>query len=583
METCKAFVEEHLKTGHIILSKSSQASPFFFIPKKDSTLRSCQDYHYLNSHTIQDAYPLPLIPKLIDNMKDSTIFTKFDIHWGYNNICLREEDQWKAAFITPLGLFEPTIMFFGFCNAPPTFQAFMNHICSDMIAEKWLKVYMDDMGIHTKDDLPLHHERTQRVLQRLREHGLMVKLSKTIFNAPWMEFLGMIIGQGKVEMDGKKLEAIQNWKPPTLVKAVQSFTGFTNFYRKFIPNFLDIIAPLNLLTRKNKPWSWTPLQQRVFDRFKSIFSSTPVLQIPDVLCPFSIMTNASLLTAGAVLLQTDANEDLHPCAYFSRTFTIAQWNYNIYDRELLVVILALEEWWQYLQGTQHLITIITDHKNLSYVKNPCKLSRWQAWWSLFLQDFDIIWQVMPGTKMAPANALSRQDEIDTSLDNIDSAICLEPVVINTLDLALAKHIWTLLHSDPLVLWAIRGLQEGSPLFSRSALADWMFEGGHLYYKGWMYIPPAAHHTLIDSLHSSPVSYTIHLTKPTPTLLQCYSHELWHILTQDLLPDLWTCIRVSSRHPPFWLPPFVLRFSSILATIPMNLRHSSTFRTAGAQP
>ena len=220
METCKAFVKEHLKTGRIIPSKSPQASPFFFVPKKNGTLHPCQDYWYLNSHTIRNTYPLPLILELIDNMKDSTIFTKFDIRWGYNNIHLQEEDQWKAAFITPLELFEPTVMFFGFCNAPPTFQAFMNHICSDMIVEKWLKVYMDDMGIHTKDDLPLHHKRTQRVLQHLRKHGLMVKLSKTIFNAPRMEFLGMIISQGKVEMDGKKLEAIQNWKPPTSVKAV---------------------------------------------------------------------------------------------------------------------------------------------------------------------------------------------------------------------------------------------------------------------------------------------------------------------------------------------------------------------------
>ena len=220
METCKAFVEEHLKMGCILPSKSPQASLFFFVPKKDGTLRPCQDYRYLNSHTIRNTYPLPLIPELINDMKDSTLFTKFDICWGYNNICLREEDQWKATFITPLGLFKPTVMFFGFCNAPPTFQAFMNHICSDMITEKWLKVYMDDMGIHTKDNLPLHHKRTLRVLQCLQEHGLTVKLSKTIFDAPRMGFLGLIIGQGKVEMDGRKLEAIRNWKPPTLVKAV---------------------------------------------------------------------------------------------------------------------------------------------------------------------------------------------------------------------------------------------------------------------------------------------------------------------------------------------------------------------------
>ena len=108
-----------------------------------------------------------------------------------------------------MGLFESTIMFFGFCNATPTFQAFMNHIFADMLAEKWLKIFMNDLGIHTKDDLSLHHERIRWVLQQLQEHGLTVKFSKTIFNTLKMKFLGMIIGQGKVEMEGKKLKAIQ--------------------------------------------------------------------------------------------------------------------------------------------------------------------------------------------------------------------------------------------------------------------------------------------------------------------------------------------------------------------------------------
>ena len=133
METCKSFVKEHLRTGWIVPLKFPQASPFFFVSKKDGTLCPCQDYCYLNSHTVWNAHPLPLIPKLIDDMKESTLFTKFDIHWGYNNIRIKEEDQWKATFITSMGLFEPTVMFFGFCNASPTFQAFMNHIFADML------------------------------------------------------------------------------------------------------------------------------------------------------------------------------------------------------------------------------------------------------------------------------------------------------------------------------------------------------------------------------------------------------------------------------------------------------------------
>ena len=116
------------------------------------------------------------------------------------------------------------------------------------------------------------------------------------------------------------------------------------------------------------------LQQNAFDTLKQIFSSAPVLLIPDITCPFTVMTDTSLLAAGAILMQTDDNGDHHPCAYFSKTFALAKQNYDIYDQELLAIILALDEWRQYLRGTTHPVTIITNHKNLSYIKDPRKLS-----------------------------------------------------------------------------------------------------------------------------------------------------------------------------------------------------------------
>ena len=209
------------------------------------------------------------------------------------------------------------------------------------------------------------------------------------------------------------------------------------------------------------------------------------------------MTDASLLAAGAVLMQADKNSDLHPCAYFSRTFSSAQHNYDIYNRELLAVILALEEWRQYLQGTARPITIVTNHKNLSYIKDPQKLSRRQARWSLFLQKFDLQWQVTPGTKMAPADALSRCDHVDTTQDNQETSICLEPIIIQALDLALAWKIWSSTESDPLVLRALESLKVGSPLFPHSSMDDWHMTNGHLYFKGHMYCD------LKNPFHASP--------------------------------------------------------------------------------
>ena len=133
--------------------------------KKDTdNLRPCQDHRYVNSHTIKDTYPLPLVSDLIDKVKNATTFTKFDVQWGYNNIQIKDGDQWKAVFITHKGLFEPTIMFFSLCNSPTTFQRFMNESFKDMIAEGWLVVYMDDLLISSPDQ-GTNTQRTTRVLQ----------------------------------------------------------------------------------------------------------------------------------------------------------------------------------------------------------------------------------------------------------------------------------------------------------------------------------------------------------------------------------------------------------------------------------
>jgi hypothetical protein len=121
------------------------ASPFFFVGKKDGKLRPCQDYRYLNSRTIKHAYLLPLISKIVDQVKGWTHFTKLDLRSRYNNICIKDGNQWKAAFKMKRGLFEPTIIFFGLCNSLATFQSMMNDIFHDYIDEGWLHIYIDDL------------------------------------------------------------------------------------------------------------------------------------------------------------------------------------------------------------------------------------------------------------------------------------------------------------------------------------------------------------------------------------------------------------------------------------------------------
>ena len=180
MEACKEFIDENLKASKIQKSQLLQASPFFFVQKKDGGLHPCQDYRYLNEHTVKNTYLPPLISTLIDKLKGAKYFSKMDIQWGYN-IRIKEGDEWKAAFTTPFGLYEPLVMFFGQCNSLPTFQAFMDSTFGDIIVEGWLIIYMDDILVFA-ETLEECQEWTKRVLDRMQEEDLHLKLAKCAFD-----------------------------------------------------------------------------------------------------------------------------------------------------------------------------------------------------------------------------------------------------------------------------------------------------------------------------------------------------------------------------------------------------------------
>ena len=179
-------------------------------------------------------------------------------------------------------------------------------------------------------------------------------------------------------MDPVKLKAIHEWPSPKTVKQVQSFLGFGNFYRRFIRDYSTIAKPLTELTKKDKPWEWTPQCEQAFQELKLRFTKEPILQIPDPHAPFQLECDASGVATGAVLRQQDPNGIWHPCAYLSKSFNQAERNYQIYERELLSIIRAFEAWRHFLQGSPHPIEILTDHKNLTYFKSAQKVNRRQA-------------------------------------------------------------------------------------------------------------------------------------------------------------------------------------------------------------
>jgi len=176
-EEVREFVKEHLRKGYIRLSKSSQMAPVFFVGKKDRKKRMVQNYQYLNEWMIKNNYPLPLISDVLENIGTKKLFTKIDLRWRYNNMRIKEDDEWKAAFTMLEGSFEPTVMFFGLTNSPAIFQAMMNELLRDLINMGKVAVFIDNVivGMESKEG---HDELVAEVIKRLEENDLYVKPEK---------------------------------------------------------------------------------------------------------------------------------------------------------------------------------------------------------------------------------------------------------------------------------------------------------------------------------------------------------------------------------------------------------------------
>src|SRR5271155_23155 len=419
------FLKENLETGQIRPSKSPMSSPVFFIKKKDGSLRLVQDYQALNAITVKNKYLLPLISELINKLQGARYFTKLDVGWGFNNVRMKDGDEWKAAFRTNRGLFEPLVMFFGLTNSPATFQTMMNDLLPDLIDQGVVIVYMDDILVFNKT-LEEHRQTVCRVLEIIAENELYLKPKKCEFEKSRIDYLGLIISAGQVEMDPTKVRGVADWPKPKTVKEVQSFLGFINFYRRFIHDFARVARPLHELTRKTVVWNWTSKEQAAFEELKGLVMSTPILVFPREDKPFLLEADASDFATGAVLSQEGSDGKLHPVGYMSQSLSAVERNYEIHDKEMLAIMLGLEEWRHFLEGAKCKFEIITDHKNLEYFRSAQKLNRRQARWSLYLSRFDFTLTHKPGKTMLKVDSLSRRaDHGRGHLDNAD-IVLLQP-------------------------------------------------------------------------------------------------------------------------------------------------------------
>lgn len=371
--------------------------PIVLVKKKDGTRRLCVDYRGLNKQTIKDKYPIPLLEDLLDELGGATYFSKLDLRAGFHQLRMSEADVYKTAFKTHHGHFEYLVMPFGLTNAPCTFQSLMNHVFQD-ISRKFVLVFFDDILVYSRTWEELLEHLTE-VFLILQQQQLYLKLSKCIFGATLIEYLGYFISAKGVSTDPKKIVVIRDWPNPTTQKHLWSFLGLANYYIRFIRGYSSIARPLSQLLKKDG-FSWSPEAEESFSNLKTALFSTPVLALPDFNQPFIVETDASNSGIGAVLMQGK-----HPICFISRSLGPRHQNLSIYEKELMAVVHAVQSWHPYLAHRPFIIK--TDQRRLKYLMEQKITMPFQHMWLSKLMGYNFEIHYKQGKDNVVAYALSR--------------------------------------------------------------------------------------------------------------------------------------------------------------------------------
>jgi len=299
----------------------------------------------------------------------------------------------------------------------------MNEILRDMINEGKVAAFVDDVLVGTEMEEG-HNEIVEEVLKQLEENNLYVKPEKCVWKVRKIGFLGVIIGPNGIEMEKEKVDGVLSWPEPKNAKDIRKFLGLANYYRRFIKDFAQVARPMNILTRKDVKWQWGEEQQKAFDELKRIFTTKPVLVAPDLDKEFRVEADTSNYAIEGVLSMKCSDKLWRPVTFISKSLSNTERNYEIHDKEMLVVVRCLEAWRHFLEGMTMKFEIWMDHKNLEYFMKAQKLNRRQARWALYLSRFDFMLKHILGSKMGKADSLSRRPdwEIGVERDNKDETL-----------------------------------------------------------------------------------------------------------------------------------------------------------------
>ncbi|XP_073515516.1 uncharacterized protein [Phyllobates terribilis] len=405
----KGMLRDMKEAGVIRDSCSPWAAPLVLVKKKDNTMRMCVDYRKVNRITHKDAYPLPRIEESLAALKSANFFSTLDLTSGYWQVPVAEADREKTAFTTPMGLSEFNCMPFGLCNAPGTFQRLMECCLGHRNFETVL-LYLDDVIVYSKtyED---HLKHLAEVFKALANYGLKVKPSKCHLLKPKVQYLGHVVSADGVAPDPDKITVIKDWPRPSSIKEVRQFLGLVGYYRRFIPGFTKMAAPMQDLligqSRKAKnqkpPFRWEKLEEESFCQLKMALTGDEILAYPDYSQPFILHTDASNIGLGAVLSHIQQGKE-RVIAYASRKLRPTERNpenYSSFKLEFLAVVWAVTERFKHYLASSK-FTVYTDNNPLTHL-DTARLAALEQRWMARLSNFEFTIKYRAGRSNANAD------------------------------------------------------------------------------------------------------------------------------------------------------------------------------------
>lgn len=533
-------VDKMLAEGIIEPSDSAWSSPVVLPRKKDGQYRFCIDFQKVNEVSKKDAYPLPFINSILDKLRRARYISSIDLRHGYWQVPLSKESKPITAFTVPSrGLYQFRVMPFGLHSAPATFQRLMDKIIGPDL-DPYCFAYLDDIVV-LGDTFEHHLEMLREVFRRLRNASLKLNPDKCQFCRRSLRYLGHVITAAGIQTDPEKVSCIQQLPAPTTVRSLRRFLGMASWYRRFIPEFSKVAAPLNQLLKKDRRWVWKEEQDTAFRQLKQALTQAPVLACPDFTKRFILQTDASDDGLGIALTQHLDGGD-HVIAYASRSLSPAEKSYTTTEKECLAIVWGIEKMRPYLEGYK--FTVITDHQSLRWLqslKNPTgRLARW----ALLLQQYDFDVKYRRGVLNRIADALSRDPIPATEETPSDTLMTID--------------------TDTPDSWYQRKLAEVEQ--RPDDFPDFCIRDGRLYRHIWdlanpldaditdpwkLCVPKAARGTVLRENHDEPTAGHMGIAKTTVRIAE---HYYWPGMFRDIAKYVRRCESCQRYKQPQQLPP-----------------------------